>query len=1193
MKVTKIAHLADIHIENNKREEEYLKVFKRTYEQLRQDKPDLIALVGDLFDNYIQISNEAKIMAGNFLSELASIAPLIITRGNHDMLLKNKKRIDSVKGIVKILNNDRIKYLDETAIVELPQFAENIMWAVWNHGDNMSPWEKGFKKNKKYTYIDLYHDPVYGAKKDNGTEFFNKKLPGVKDFRGDYSFFGDIHKRQFFAGKTKAYCGSLLQRNHGESLDGHGYLLWNIETGEVLERDIPNDYSFMRIKVNRFTDYDALDLIEEFPKTSEFVKVKVLWEAFPADHTLLNENKITAYVEKHYGVTPIFDKQLISEDDIKLFAEGVDEDISQDELGVVYREYLESNGYEDESIEKILDLDGLIQNRLALPKKETIHYRLKYLEVKNFRGYEHFELDFDLLGKVVKVDGLNQVGKTTMFNALSYLYYGTSLETRDSKKFGDLRFINNKLDVNYCWAKGIIEINGELYGLKRTTEVTFKKNGEIAKCPTTLEFYGIKDGRLDEDNDLTEGKKTATQKVVEESIGSFDDFIRTTMTTSDTLNTILSANKAVFIDAILRDAGLDDFEKKLEEFKVYRKEKLNERVILPLNGPKAAEQIQKNNQDISFSQNDLLVVRELIDTKKALVKEEDAKKNSILNQLKPVDESLLRLNSGDIQQEIYSLKFERTEVEQLQNTLNEQIIQLPVTFDDTNLKKYNHQKDAYILFVQEKNYALKDLKYKVIETENEINRYTTEQNRLNSGIKDFSDRALEYFRNYLLNLKQQREHKRSFIVKEIEISQLEESNIKKEIGALLESKICLTCARPLGEKEQSSIAEKIREKHVLIDSVINNRTIMLDQMSKIDNAIDRLNVVLNEFNSYDREKILSYCADNDIKQLIINQFSNIDNSVAQINALEIQKKSKQEELNDLWSQDSVIRGEMDSKAAAMEKIMLALAEEERKHGNYLQRLGLEEKITKLPIQLENIDLKIQTLQHKLEQQRLAIQTNEFNIVLRKQIYAHEQEIERLYKSLETHASHASSIEHRINDLINKNIDLEGVIIEYERQLNEDELFDTYVKCINRNGVPMLLLKKSVSKINFHLSNLLSNVNFIAYFDGEMELKMHKKSFKDAVQDATGCSGKERTFISCALKLALREINKTAKGNLFLLDEITGKLVDNSIDEFKEFLVKAQDLIEHIFIIEHTHPIEYDTVISVTEKDGISSLNVVT
>ena len=35
---------------------------------------------------------------------------------------------------------------------------------------------------------------------------------------------GDIHKRQFMnKAKTIAYCGSLVQQNHGEEL-GHGYL---------------------------------------------------------------------------------------------------------------------------------------------------------------------------------------------------------------------------------------------------------------------------------------------------------------------------------------------------------------------------------------------------------------------------------------------------------------------------------------------------------------------------------------------------------------------------------------------------------------------------------------------------------------------------------------------------------------------------------------------------------------------------------------------------------------------------------------------------------------------------------------------------------------------------------------------------------------------------------------------------------
>ena len=68
----RIAHLADIHIRNAERHDEYKIIFKNIILKLRELKPDYIVIVGDLFENYIEISNEAKILA-NALSNSPDI----------------------------------------------------------------------------------------------------------------------------------------------------------------------------------------------------------------------------------------------------------------------------------------------------------------------------------------------------------------------------------------------------------------------------------------------------------------------------------------------------------------------------------------------------------------------------------------------------------------------------------------------------------------------------------------------------------------------------------------------------------------------------------------------------------------------------------------------------------------------------------------------------------------------------------------------------------------------------------------------------------------------------------------------------------------------------------------------------------------------------------------------------------------
>jgi len=68
-KSVKIAHLADIHIQDNRRDE-YVAVFNRLYESLRQQKPDIIVVAGDIFET------KTKITAHNIKDVLAFLHSL-------------------------------------------------------------------------------------------------------------------------------------------------------------------------------------------------------------------------------------------------------------------------------------------------------------------------------------------------------------------------------------------------------------------------------------------------------------------------------------------------------------------------------------------------------------------------------------------------------------------------------------------------------------------------------------------------------------------------------------------------------------------------------------------------------------------------------------------------------------------------------------------------------------------------------------------------------------------------------------------------------------------------------------------------------------------------------------------------------------------------------------------------------------
>ena len=126
-------------------------------------------------------------------------------------------------------------------------------------------------------------------------------------------------------------------------------------------------------------------------------------------------------------------------------------------------------------------------------------------------------------------------------------------------------------------------------------------------------------------------------------------------------------------------------------------------------------------------------------------------------------------------------------------------------------------------------------------------------------------------------------------------------------------------------------------------------------------------------------------------------------------------------------------------------------------------------------------------------------------------------------------------------------------------------------------------------INKELSELLTNVDCTLFFDENLILRMSSDERLDVSQNAIESSGMERTFCSLALKIALRQINVKSKPTFIVMDEIMGKLIEKSVQEFSDFLDDLKNKVKKIIIIEHVHPINYDGFIEV-KKDPIKLIS---
>jgi len=1115
----RIAHLADIHIRKSPtRHPEYRGVFNNLYKSLRKQKPDRIVLVGDLVHDYIDLQGEAVVLASEFLNELAKIAPVIITRGNHDIRKKAPNRTDSIEAIVLAIANKRVLYLNETGFYDDDDIG--VTWAVWKHGErNNSPWRKRSKTyNKDNIIIDLFHDPVRGCKTATGFEMNQKTYINNRDLKGDFSFLGDIHKLQYLdKEKTIAYPSSLIAQNFGEG-DGkfHGYLLWEFTKGmggqtEATSKEISikNDYAYVTVTLNTFTDFDDLDF--DIDNTAKYNNIRIKWQTLPEKNNEVNKRRVVEYIneyvkENKQEIKTITHKADYIEEDV---IDQIDEDLDMDNIVLqevqheIFDEYLKKIGVEEDYIEKVIELDDEIADKIEIDDFTNIQWEILKLKGTNFMSYEDVEIDWRKQDGLFQITGINTAGKTTLMKLITYILYNKAKETESRKKAGDSRFVNNRNGALFCEGELVMEINGEYYGVRRRTDIQKNKAGEVISAPTMLSYYKLNDPDEAFDDDVNhidsfnDKDRIQTQKVIERAIGGYDNFMRVVMTTSDTLNDILSNERAKFIDALLYDSGLDIFDVKLKEFKEYQK-KINALPRITCNIETTKEKIEQLEKDIVTlnEQVDNLEQNELPTLKKTIYKGE-LWVEKLTKKLNKIDEDVYNLDVDKVDEEIKSYNEQIDLVNKKSERLTRGIAELAETFDNDKLIALKEESSNIVKKINGLKVNIKEEERKVLELEHE-------KSVLNGDVVRLKERGVD---------------------------------VKQAITDVKASRNCPTCGQKLGEEHQKHIDESIKK--------------MEDEM-------------YNDIAPAIKEKL--------------SQIPPIDESITNINTVEIAKMERDiDTLNEEGAKISEEIGELENLRQDVEK-----------------RKQLQTELNALPTEIQNYELKINILNKNIELYEKSKKQIEENQKIEGGITKAKQRLKELVFEQDQLKDliYAKNTQRAENVKIIK--DLESTIELYKEQEKQDSILEIYKKCIHRDGIPtQLLVNKAIPKINEELSLLLDNVPFSVWLDAEdLRLKLAYNNRMGAVIDAISSSGKERTFSAIALKFALNQINAKSKPTIFLLDEVMGKLTEDSVEEFVMVLHAIKERMKKVLVVEHNHEIEPDYLLEVTlDENDISQLKV--
>ena len=677
MVINKIYHLADLHIRNLQRHKEYRLVFKKFLKQVKQDKIEdsIIYIAGDIAHAKTEMSPELVHEISWFLTDCAKLRETVLITGNHDCNLNNSHRLDVLTPIIENLGNNRIHYLRDTGIYNI----HNLTFVVYSILDNKENWPKGNTVDGENKIV-LFHGPVNKAQTDIGYTVSSNSFQ-VDMFNGfDMALLGDIHKRQTFGEGYEwvAYAGSMIQQNHGELLENHGYLLWDVSTRTFTEHHLHNDYGFLTVDVVEGVIpqwvYDEIGTkLPKYPRLRlRFTKT----EASDMKRCITELKKLFKVAEVTVTRTDTIGQLKTNTKVNKNIVGDVKNETFQNSL---IRDYLERQYLlESEELDKIEEINTELNGQIDTSDVAgNILWTPKEFQFSNMFSYgEDNKIRFDKAQGIMGIFAPNASGKSSMWDALSFCIYDKTSRTTFAKNV-----LNNRKDKFYC--KFNFEIDGVDYYIERIAKYVRKRTS----VKVDVNFWRDNGGVIES---LNGEQRKDTNKNIEKFLGKFEDFVLTALS--------LQGNNALFIDKsqserkeiLSQFIGVDIFDKLYQ--KAADENRDNATLIRKFKSDDFTTKLANIDTELKTDKNEYKLLEM---SQKALKEEED-----ILNrQIIKLNEKIVKLNADsgvsieELEKRLKNLELKKEGIETTKGSIQDRIThreELQITLDEI-LDKFDEE----------------------------------------------------------------------------------------------------------------------------------------------------------------------------------------------------------------------------------------------------------------------------------------------------------------------------------------------------------------------------------------------------------------------------------------------------------------------------------------------------------------------
>jgi DNA repair exonuclease SbcCD ATPase subunit len=542
-----IYHIADVHIRNVQRHKEYRQVFEKMFEEIRKrgTEDSMIYLAGDIAHAKLELSPELVREISWLFTECSKHCETILITGNHDCNMNNSDRLDVLTPIVDALNLPNFTYLRDTQVHSIG----GVDFGVFSIFDTKENWPKADTMfgNKK---IALFHGPVDNSMTDIGYVVSSRHFTTDMFDGYDLALLGDIHKRQTMispSGCKVVYAGSLVQQNFGESLNGHGFLVWDLDSMKYEAIDIPNEYGYYTLDV----DNGVVPIVTDMPKKPR-LRVRL------SNTDTSDTKKVITEIKMRYGVedftiirTDSFNKQKTGNRLSKLDFEDVADVNYQNTL---IRDYVQRMM----PFTTTSDLDGLdiinrdINSRIV---QEEIHRNIHWKPIKftfsNMFSYgEANKIDFSKVGGLMGLFAPNAAGKSSLFDAISFCLFD-----KCSRAFKAQNILNNRKSDFECQLH--FQVDGIDFHIKRTARTINKgKNVKV-----DVQFWKEVDGVT---TSLNGTERRDTNVIIEQYVGKYEDFVLTALSLQGNNSIFIDKSQSERKDLLAQFMGLNIFDKLYE-----------------------------------------------------------------------------------------------------------------------------------------------------------------------------------------------------------------------------------------------------------------------------------------------------------------------------------------------------------------------------------------------------------------------------------------------------------------------------------------------------------------------------------------------------------------------------------------------------------------------------------------------------